>query len=489
MSEKNNDFEIPDDLYVVQLEGENVKRLYAAAISPTDEVTKIGGWNENGKSSLVDCVSYTLCGGRALPAEPLRRGAKKGRSAIEIASRSTDFGLKAERRYTKKGDILAVLLNGQDAPTKAPQELLNRLYNANAAQPDEFLDLPTKDKLKSLQRIVGINFDDLNEESAKLYVERTGVTREAKLLEAQVAGTERYDDAPKEATNTVDLVAQIKEASNHNEAIAQREQAIKDRAEKSQRLLNRIAEHEEEIEKLRAAAVERKQKQSVLKTEITRLAGIGTHVLLTKETCPCNKSSDEPCNVCDGELAICAACGLAEVELSDPLCDAEPVNAKNLVAQLAEAEETNRKVLANTQRRELEKQMRAKNSEVTKLTLALERIVEEKEKRLSEAKFPVPGLSFSDDGVLLHGIPLEQASQEQQVVTAAAIALAQQPKLRAILMRRGALLDPKHQAALRVWAKENKCQVFLEVVGKDADCEVIIEDGMVEKGAIETNGE
>lgn len=433
----SSEIEIPDDLIIVQLEGENVKRLYAAAISPTDEVTKIGGWNEQGKSTLIDCVEYTLCGGRSLPAEPLRRGAKKGASRVQIGSRSNGFGLTAERRYTKRGDTLTVKLDGHDEPVTAPQKLLDRLYTAGAAQPDEFLDLKPKDKLALLQRVVGVSFDDLNEQAEKLYTERTGVTREAKLLEGQVASAERYDDAPTEQVDVSALRNQIDKAAEHNQAVANQERDRERRSMQVDSLAEQARRIDEEIEGMRKRAIELKEKAADYRKQANEILGVVGDEML------------------------------------------EAVDTAALLTQLSEAEEANRKVLANERRRELEKQMRAKNSEVTRITLALERIVEERESRLAAAKFPVQGLSFSDDGVLLNGIPFEQASQEQQVVTAAAIRLAENPKLKAILMRRGSLLDPQHQAALRKWAKENKCQVFLEVVGKDADCEVIIEDGVV----------
>lgn len=441
---KNGDFEIPDDLIIVQLEGENVKRLYAAAISPTDEVTKIGGWNEQGKSTLLDCVEYTLCGGRSLPAEPLRRGAKKGLSRVEIGSRSNGFGLVAERRYTKKGDTLTVKINGQDEPIAAPQRLLDLLYNAGAAQPDEFLDLKPKDKLVLLQKVVGISFDDLNGKAEKIYAERTGITREAKLLEGQVASAEKYPDAPKEPVDVADLRSQIDKATEHNQTVANQERERERRAMQVDSLAQQAQRIDEEVEGMRKRAIELKEKAADYR-----------------------KQANDILRVVGDEML-------------------EVVDTAALVVQLSEVEETNRKILANQRRRELETQMRAKNAEVTKLTLALERITEEKKSRLAKAKFPVPGLSFSDDGVLLHEIPFEQASQEQQIVTAAAIRLAENPKLKVILMRRGSLLDPKHQAALRQWAKENKCQVLLEVVGKDVDCQLIIHDGMVEG---ENNGE
>lgn len=42
------------------------------------------------------------------------------------------------------------------------------------------------------------------------------------------------------------------------------------------------------------------------------------HVLYNAKTCPCDCYSDASCNICDGGLAVCAACGKAEVELSQP---------------------------------------------------------------------------------------------------------------------------------------------------------------------------
>lgn len=434
---KNGDFQIPDDLRIVQLTVENVKRIEAAAISPTDEVTKIGGFNEQGKSSLIDSIGFTLCGGRALPVEPLRRGARKGFSRVQIGSASTGVGLVAERHYTKKGDRLVVTLDGQDHPITAPQKLLDQLYNSNAAQPDEFLELKAKDKLVVLQKLIGISFDDIDTKYAAIYAERTGVSREAKLLESQVEGTEQYADAPKALIDTAELSAQLDRATEQNKIAAQQERDAERRTIQAESLVQQAEQCEQEINAMRQRAIELKARQAQFREQADALKA-------EKET---------------------------EV--------AKTVDTTGLVAQLQGAEEANQKVRANQRRRELQTQMRAKNGEVDKLTFALGSLAEEKQTRIASAKFPVPGLSFSDDGVLLNGIPLEQASQEQQVVVAAGIALAQQPALKAILMRRGSLLDQKHQAALRRWAKENKCQVFLEVVGKDADCEVIIEDGFV----------
>jgi hypothetical protein len=49
-------------------------------------------------------------------------------------------------------------------------------------------------------------------------------------------------------------------------------------------------------------------------------AEVQQHIIITPETCPCDKSQDYPtCNVCDSGLAICSVCQKGEVEL-DSLC-------------------------------------------------------------------------------------------------------------------------------------------------------------------------
>jgi hypothetical protein len=159
----------------------------------------------------------------------------------------------------------------------------------------------------------------------------------------------------------------------------------------------------------------------------------------------------------------------------------EPINTDILISQLQDAEDTNRKVLANQRRRELEKQMRAKNMEVEQLTIALEGIAEEKENRLAQAKFPVPGLSFSDDGVLLNGLPFDQGSSAEQLRVCVAMGLAMHPKLRVLLIRDGSLLDKQSLALLEQMVEESDAQVFVERVSKGAECSVIISDGQVQE--------
>lgn len=45
------------------------------------------------------------------------------------------------------------------------------------------------------------------------------------------------------------------------------------------------------------------------------------HILLTTDMCGCSGDASRACPVCDGGLAVCSVCGMAEIELEDnPIC-------------------------------------------------------------------------------------------------------------------------------------------------------------------------
>ncbi len=97
---------------------------------------------------------------------------------------------------------------------------------------------------------------------------------------------------------------------------------------------------------------------------------------------------------------------------------------------------------------------------------------------ISTAKFPVPGLSFGDDGVLFNGIPFNQASSAEQLRVSFAIAASMKPKLPVILIKDGSLLDDHSMDLLRELAREYDAQCWIERVGAD-DVGIVLEEGEV----------
>jgi hypothetical protein len=105
---------------------------------------------------------------------------------------------------------------------------------------------------------------------------------------------------------------------------------------------------------------------------------------------------------------------------------------------------------------------------------------EAKDQAIASAKMPVDGLSFGEDGVLLNGVPFEQASDAEQLRASVAIAAAMNPKLRVIRIRDGSLLDDDAMQALAAMAAERDLQIWIERVGEHVNTfGVVIRDGAV----------
>jgi hypothetical protein len=117
----------------------------------------------------------------------------------------------------------------------------------------------------------------------------------------------------------------------------------------------------------------------------------------------------------------------------------------------------------------------ANSNELTEQIAACER---DKADLLKTAAFPIPGLGFSDDGVMFNELPFDQASQAEQIRASVAIGAALQPRLRVMLVKDGSLLDSRGLALLEELARQHDLQVWIERVEPGTKAAVLIEDGI-----------
>jgi hypothetical protein len=102
-----------------------------------------------------------------------------------------------------------------------------------------------------------------------------------------------------------------------------------------------------------------------------------------------------------------------------------------------------------------------------------------KAERLGKVKFPVKNLTVTTDGVMLNGLPLEQASLAEQLRLSVALGFALNPKLRVILVRDGSLLDDDNLDLVGQMAHDAGGQCWVETVSSDGEgCAVLFEDGV-----------
>lgn len=427
---------------IVRFFAENVKRIKVVEVVPKKDASMvvIGGQNDAGKSSCLDAIEMALAGKRSHPAEPLRKGAKSGRVVLDLGD------IVVTRTFTKN-DTALVVESKAGKQFSGPQAMLDKLYGELTFDPLAFERQETKEQAEVLRRLVGLDFSDLDKLREKLYADRTLENKTLTNLQAALAGMERYEDAPEAEVSVQALSTELAAAEALAKAAADAE-AVAAKAEAQRfgasRQTQAAAEEVERLERHLAAAK-------------------GRHAeLLVAQDAALTRAQE-------------ASAQAAEARAAVP--DTAPLHAK-----LAAAEEQNEKVRANFRYAGHETALSEQRTVCSDLTHQIEAVDEEKARRLSEAKYPVPGLSMSEEGeVLFNSIPFEQASTSDRIRVSVAMGLALHPKLKILLVRDGSLIGEKKLQVIEEMVREAGAQLWLEMMQEEPSgrTTVFIEDGMV----------
>ena len=427
---------------IIKLEAQNVKRLKAVTIEPNGNMIVIGGENGNGKSSTLDAILYGMGGKSAICKEPLRRGEKKGQTVI-----TTDT-LVIKRTFTEGGGGTLTVENKEGASYKSPQAILDALVGEIAFDPLSFANEEGK-QLERLKRLVGLDFSKQDAERKALYDERTAVNREYKAALARFNAAPKQDVPPDTQPEKVDVAALMREfdsAQAVNAASAKKRNDLEDIRTATKDLDADIRDIKKRIEDLQAELYEMERTRAGLVNEGADLEAV-VDALVDTDTQP----------------------------IKDRIASAQAIN--DSIRDRAEARST--AIRANAEKDRLKVESDAKQAESEAITARIDAVDRQKAEALAGAKFPIPGLSFDDTGVIYNGLPLEQASDAEKLRVSVAIGLAMNPELKVLLIRNGSLLDENSLRMVAEMAEAADAQVWMERVGHGKECSVIIEDGMV----------
>lgn len=151
----------------------------------------------------------------------------------------------------------------------------------------------------------------------------------------------------------------------------------------------------------------------------------------------------------------------------------------DLQGMLDTAQETNTQVRAKALYARVKVDLDEIQARSDALTERITAYDEEKTKGLANAKFPIPGLSFDEEGVLYQDVPFRQASAAERLKVSTAMAMAMNPDLRVICIRDASLLDADNFKAISDLAAEKDYQVWFESIDPRGDAGILIEDGAV----------
>ena len=421
---------------LIRLEAIDFKRLSAVAIdADTQNPIVLTGDNAQGKTSVLDAVMWALT--RNGVEKPIRNGAESTTVALTLSDGGT-------RTYTvrrkQKGSNAYLDISAEDgSKMPSPQKFLDAMIGNLAFDPEAFTRLKPKEQAEALRQAVGLDTSDLDEAYAITYSQRTEANRAKDNAEKVFKACPVVAGQPRERQSAAGLIA---ERDMLNTEIRTTEAA----AELLEDTNDNIVSMHEQI--------------AALEDKITHARGILAKLVLDKE-------SQEAAH--DRRQAITTDHQSKVNTIDATLAD---LDAKNSEADAHNRALEDRKAKEDTYRNALKR--------ATDLDAQVKDIQAQKEARIAAAKFPVPGLAIEDDTVLINDVPFSDLNTAERIKVSTLIAMAQNPELKVIFVREGALVSRANLAVLAGLAEQHGMQVFIEMFSEEPhDDSIHIEDGHI----------
>lgn len=406
------------------LELENVKRIKAVKIDPTQNgLTIIGGDNNQGKTSVLDSIAWALGGDKNKPSN----AAREGSTIPPVLKVTLSNGIIVERKG-KNSSLKVTDPSGK----KAGQNLLNSFIEQLALDLPKFMNKTNKEKAEVLLNIIGVG-DQLavyQKQENELYQERLTVGRIADQKAKFAKEQPFFEDAPKDLVSPQDLINQ--------------QQAILAQNGENQRKREKVTQYEYQVKTLTDEVARYEQMLNQKKEELNK-ATYDLSVAKTDALDLLDQSTDE------------------------------------LEKNLAEIEETNRKVRANLDKEKAEEEAKGYKSQYDNLTNQIEDVRKQKYDLLNNADLPLPELSIEDNELTYKGKKWDSMSGSDQLRVSTAIVRKLNPDCGFVLLDKLEQMDLRTLTEFNTWLEQEGLQTIATRVSTGDECSVIIEDGYVKE--------
>ena len=418
-----------EQIRINKLEIENVKRVKAVKLKPSDTgLTIIGGNNQQGKTSVLDAITWALGGNKYRPSN-----AKNESSVIPpIIKLTMSNGLVVERKG-KNSDLKVIDPRGE----KAGQQLLDSFVEELALNLPKFMNQSSKEKANTLLQIIGVGdkLAELEQEEKEAYNQRHAIGQIADQKEKYAKEQVYYPDAPQQLVSASDLI------KRQQEILAKNGQ-------------NQI--HRNNLKELEASQVLDKEKYEQITAKIEELTrekeGLGSLINSRAENIELAKKTVE--------------------ELQDE-------STAELEASIENIEQLNEKVRANLSKEKAEEDAQGYRDQYSRLSTIINDIRKKKTDLLNSANLPLEGLMVDDGELLYKGYKWDSMSGAEQLKVATAIVRKLNPDCGFVLMDKLEQMDLDTLQEFGQWLEQEGLQVIATRVSKGDECSIIIEDGHV----------
>lgn len=391
---------------------DNVKAIDHKELSLNGFSAYVVGRNGGGKSTLISCLIKCLQGIK--PSVILREGTENGRAFIKLTTGQT-FDWKIDE--SKKGNLAEIKFTTADGiKTPVTTDIAQRFF-PKGFNIDKFLGSRPKEQQKELEKIAGIDLDDVNKRYETEYANRTNKNREVKTREAAlkpVNSTLAIIESP-----TDEIQKELNLIDSHNESYNRIKKGVADKNIK-------LPQQAKEIKRLKELLTAAEKEEKQLKKEIA-----------------------------DGDAWMA-------IEKNKPKDDAYHFS---LSQKLQGVTDNNKKIVENNEAIKAKEAFDLFKKDADKLDEKVKAIEKEKGNLIKTAKIPANFAFVTDgEGITYKGRPFEAEIMSLSDRYKAALELNLLTLGECKMMHfEGSALDPDGLNEVIKWADENDLQILVEL--------------------------
>ena len=409
-----------ETIKINSLELENVKRVKAVKLEPTASgLTVVGGKNSQGKTSVLDAITWALGGEKYKPSQPGREGSMvPPKLHIELSN-----GIVVER--SGKNSALKVT---DPSGKKGNQTLLDSFISQFALDLPKFINSSTKDKANTLLQIIGVGdqLDTFDKQEQQLYNRRTEIGRIADQKKKYADEMVQWDGVPEEIVSASELI--------------QQQQEILARNGRNQELRNQVTNLEAQKTLLEQRIAETTKALNAMQEQMTELAN---------------------------DLVIA----------NTNAKDLQDESTAELETSIANIDSTNAKVRDNLNKQRAQAEAEEYKLQYGDLTTQLEDVRKARMNLLNGVEMPLQNLSVDNGELVYKGQRWDNMSGSDQLKVATAIVRKTNPKCGFVLLDKLEQMDVDTMKEFGHWLQENNLQAIATRVSTGDECSIFIEDG------------
>lgn len=448
-------------MYIKKLELLNFQVIEKFEAEFTGNVYFITGDNELGKSTLLKAIGALLTGERDAV---LRNGESSGFAKMVVGGDGQEYEVSLS--FTEKNPRGTLTIkNTSTGMASNNVSMLSQIFGYQDFDAVEFSrwSETAEGRRKQIAVVKSLlvpetreRIETIDAEVGTLKDERTGANRDVKTFDTLLAQiTARMEPGDVEKYSSPMDVTALMEQQQKNAALIEKAKTVRAKlAEREAQLAaipGRIELAEDSLKQAKEAAA--KMIADAEKTYQESIAQINAE-----------KSDAE-------QRKANAESWLKSYE------NVNPENSNTAQLLLEQAEAYNKKYSLVEQYKEKKAQFDDAVSKADALENKISNLAKERAALIANAELPIEGLSFTDDGLVLNGVPFVpgKVSDSQTMEVAAKLVIAANPTVKVFRIARGESLGAKRLQSIVEIARKNGFQGFVENVVRGQE-EMLVEE-------------